>query len=163
MKDRAAHVCMDGRHTGVLREIGSKVRFQSAADWLADPTAIPISLTPPLRAEPYDCVGLHTFFENLLPKGWLLELATKKLKIAKDDAFGLLLVTCADCVRAVTTSAFRHKPFAINRQNLSHANMGPRHLKATPKEPMLISFYNRCTYSLGGFILMVQGCRSVGR
>ena len=45
--------------------------------------------------------GLHPYFENLLPEGWLLELATKKLKIAKDDAFGLLLATCADCVGAV--------------------------------------------------------------
>jgi len=43
----------------------------------------------------------RAFFENLLPEGWLLELATKKLKISKDDAFGLLLATCADCVGAV--------------------------------------------------------------
>jgi HipA-like protein len=31
----------------------------------------------------------------------LLELSVAKLKIAKDDAFGLLVATCADCVGAV--------------------------------------------------------------
>jgi serine/threonine-protein kinase HipA len=75
--------------------------FQYAAEWLASPAAVPASLTLPLRPEPFVTDGLHPFFENLLPEGWLLELATKKLKIAKDDAFGLLLATCADCVGAV--------------------------------------------------------------
>ncbi len=57
-----------------------------------------MSLTLPLRAEPYVQRGLHPFFENLLSEGWLLELATHKLKISKDDAFGLLVATCADCI-----------------------------------------------------------------
>jgi serine/threonine-protein kinase HipA len=64
--------------------------------------AVPVSLTLPLRTEPHDHPrGLHPFFENLLPEGWLLEIATTKLKIPKDDAFGLMLATCADCIGAV--------------------------------------------------------------
>ncbi len=59
----------------------------------------------PLRPEPYETKGLLPFFENLLPEGWLLEIATAKLKITKDDAFGLLLATCADCVGAVEVIA----------------------------------------------------------
>jgi serine/threonine-protein kinase HipA len=59
----------------------------------------------PLRPEPYAARGLLTFFENLLPEGWLLELSTAKLKIAKDDAFGLLLATCADCMGEVEVVA----------------------------------------------------------
>jgi serine/threonine-protein kinase HipA len=55
----------------------------------------------PLRTEPYESKGLLPYFENLLPEGWLLEIATAKLKIPKDDAFGLLLATCADCIGAV--------------------------------------------------------------
>lgn len=38
---------------------------------------------------------------NLLAEGWLLELSLRKLKIAADDYFGLLLATCRDCVGAV--------------------------------------------------------------
>jgi serine/threonine-protein kinase HipA len=58
-----------------------------------------------VREAPYESKGLHPFFENLLPEGWLLEIAVSKLKLAKDDAFGLLLATCADCVGAVEIHA----------------------------------------------------------
>lgn len=101
MKQRIAEVRLDGQPVGTLKESGKQVVLQYAAEWLANPQAVPASLTLPLRAEPFVTDGLHPFFENLLPEGWLLELATKKLKIAKDDAFGLLLATCADCVGAV--------------------------------------------------------------
>jgi serine/threonine-protein kinase HipA len=66
---------------------------------------VPVSLTLPVREDPYESKGLHPFFENLLPEGWLLEIAVSKLKLAKDDAFGLLLATCADCVGAVEIHA----------------------------------------------------------
>src|SRR5437016_2909759 len=69
------------------------------------PGAVPVSLTLPIREAPYESKGLHPFFENLLPERWLLEIATAKLKISKDDAFGLLLATCADCVGAVEVRA----------------------------------------------------------
>ena len=34
-------------------------------------------------------------------QGWLLELSVSRLKISKDDTFGLLLATCADCMGKV--------------------------------------------------------------
>jgi serine/threonine-protein kinase HipA len=101
VKPRRAIVRIDGKAVGSLTEAGRHVEFQYDEDWVARPDAIPISLTLPVRKEPYVTEGLHPFFENLLPEGWLLELATKKLKISKDDAFGLLLATCADCVGAI--------------------------------------------------------------
>ncbi len=101
MTDRRGEVRLDGRRVGSLVETPQGSRFRYDAEWVADPRAVPVSLTLPLRAEPYDATGLHPFFENLLPEGWLLEIATKKLKISKDDAFGLLLALCADCAGAV--------------------------------------------------------------
>lgn len=101
MSGRTAEVRLDGRRAGVLREVEGGTTFVYDPQWLTLPDAQPIALTMPLRDSPYDSRGLHPFFENLLPEGWLLELATHKLKIAKDDAFGLLLATCADCVGAV--------------------------------------------------------------
>lgn len=98
---RRGTVSLAGEVVGTLEEISDGVRFTYAPAWLARPDALPISLTLPLRGEPYDSRGLHPFFENLLPEGWLLELSTAKLKIPKDDAFGLLLATCADCIGAV--------------------------------------------------------------
>jgi len=88
MSARRAIVRLDGQPVGTLSEAGKRVTFQYNADWLARPDAVSVSVTLSLRAEPYETDGLHPFFENLLPEGWLLELATTKLKISKDDAFG---------------------------------------------------------------------------
>lgn len=101
MRIREAVVRLDGTPVGVLREQGRETVFTYDPNWLDRKDAVPISLTLPLRVKPYIYDGIHPYFENLLPEGWLLELSTKKLKIAKDDAFGLLLATCADCVGAV--------------------------------------------------------------
>ncbi len=101
MTERLAIVRLDGQPVGTLVESGKQIAFAYDAQWLARRDAVPVSLTIPLRPEPYVTEGLHPYFENLLPEGWLLELATKKLKISKDDAFGLLVAACADCIGAV--------------------------------------------------------------
>jgi HipA-like protein len=105
MKSRRGVIFLAGQRAGILEETSEGTRFTYDASWLTRPDALPISLTMPLRAEPYESRGLHPFFENLLPEGWLLELSTAKLKISKDDAFGLLLATCADCIGAVEVRA----------------------------------------------------------
>lgn len=101
MSERRAEVRLDGVRVGEIVEDGVRYHFRYLPEWLARADAIAISLTLPLCAEPYVTTGLSAFFENLLPEGWLLELSTTKLKIGKDDAFGLLLATCADCIGAV--------------------------------------------------------------
>lgn len=98
---RRGLIRLAGEQVGVLEETEQGTRFTYDRAWLARVGALPISVTLPLREAPYESRGLHPFFENLLPEGWLLELSTAKLKISKDDAFGLLLATCADCVGAV--------------------------------------------------------------
>ena len=110
MNVRKAFVRLDGESVGTLSEHGRTVTFQYAPEWLKNRDAVPVSLTLPLRSEPYLSEGLHPFFENLLPEGWLLEIATTKLKIAKDDAFGLLAATCADCIGAVEIVASEDEP-----------------------------------------------------
>jgi serine/threonine-protein kinase HipA len=98
---RTGLVRLDGTPVGRIEETGTEFRFTYDPGWLQSRDAVPISLTLPLRAEPFVSHGLHPFFENLLPEGWLLEIATTKLKISKDDGFGLLVATCSDCVGAV--------------------------------------------------------------
>jgi serine/threonine-protein kinase HipA len=98
---RVGRVKLARKPVGTIEELLGQTTFTYAPEWLARPDAVPVSLTLPLRREPYVSDGLHPFFENLLPEGWLLELTTKKLKISKNDPFGLLLATCRDCVGAV--------------------------------------------------------------
>jgi serine/threonine-protein kinase HipA len=98
---RIGNVKLDGKLVGSIAEDAGQVVFTYSPEWLAQPNAVPVSLTLPLREEPCVSQGLHPFFENLLPEGWLLDVTTKTLKISKDDSFGLLLATCGDCVGAV--------------------------------------------------------------
>lgn len=95
---RVCQVKLNGKLVGYLSEQGSETTFQYTPEWLGEPGAVPVSLTLPLRSEPYIHAGLHPFFENLLPEGWLFDMASRKLKISKDDPFGMLLATCGDCV-----------------------------------------------------------------
>ncbi len=98
---RRARISLDGQPVGWLVETGSGSAFTYDDEWLQHADAWPISLTMPLRVEPYTSPSLHPYFANLLPEGWLLDLSTARLKIARDDVFGLLLALCRDCVGAV--------------------------------------------------------------
>ncbi|NQU23938.1 MAG: HipA N-terminal domain-containing protein [Candidatus Nealsonbacteria bacterium] len=101
METRKGEVRLAGEPVGIVEELDDDVRFTYLSQWLQRSDAVPISVTMPLRPEPYVSKGLHPFFENLLPEGWLLEISSKTLKVSKEDAFGLLLATCGDCVGAV--------------------------------------------------------------
>lgn len=98
---RKGIVSLSGVRVGVLEELDGNTLFKYDEEWLRTPGAVPVSLTLPLTGEPYRSRGLHPFFANLLPEGWLLDIASSKLRKSKDDAFGLLLATCSDCVGAV--------------------------------------------------------------
>jgi HipA-like protein len=73
MRTRKARVKLSGQPVGFLEETGDEIRFTYFPEWLSRPGAVPVSLTLPLKQEPYVSKGLHPFFENLLPEGWLLE------------------------------------------------------------------------------------------
>lgn len=62
----------------------------------------PISLTMPVRPEPYIFREFPPFFDGLLPEGMQLEGLLKQKKIDWDDKFSQLLAVGADMVGAVT-------------------------------------------------------------
>jgi len=101
MNGRKGEVRLTGEPVGTIEELDGDVEFTYSKQWLQRADAVPVSMALPLRPEPYVSKGLHPFFENLLPEGWLLDISSKALKISKDDTFGLLLATCGDCVGAV--------------------------------------------------------------
>jgi serine/threonine-protein kinase HipA len=65
-------------------------------------TGRPISVSLPLREEPYEARELFSFFKGLLPEGWYLTIVSDTAKIDAKDSFGILLATTADTVGAVT-------------------------------------------------------------
>ena len=61
-----------------------------------------ITFTMPVSTIIYKQNYLFSFFEGLIPEGWLLEVATKNWKINANDRMGLLLVCCENCIGAVS-------------------------------------------------------------
>jgi serine/threonine-protein kinase HipA len=93
-------VFFDRERCGRIEETETGMRFTYDPAWLAREDAEALSLTLPLRAEPYESKGLHPFFAGLLPEGWLLAIALSTLKLSAADGFGLLLALCRDCAGA---------------------------------------------------------------
>jgi serine/threonine-protein kinase HipA len=85
---------------GWIEERENGMAFGYDANWAEKEQAPPISLTLPVRAAAYETRGIHPYFLGLLPEGWLFNLALSRLKISRDDAFGLVLALCRDCVGA---------------------------------------------------------------
>ena len=76
--------------------------FRYDQNWLEDPLAKPISLTLPLQKEEFFSNTLFSFFDGLIPEGWLLEIAVNKWKLNRKDRMGLLLTVCNDTIGAVS-------------------------------------------------------------
>lgn len=76
--------------------------FQYDMAYLSQKTARPISLTLPLKTQPYISDELFPFFDGLLPEGWLLHIALQQLPPEQQNRFNVLLHFCKDCVGAVS-------------------------------------------------------------
>jgi serine/threonine-protein kinase HipA len=97
---RRGSVYIDRDLAGWIEETTGGMSFTYAPEWLATKDARPVSLTMPLRPEPYVARGLHPFFAGLLPEGWFFDIALATSKLPADDTFGLLLALCRDCIGA---------------------------------------------------------------
>jgi len=100
--NRKGFVYRDELLAGTLEELeDGRCVFAYLPEYLARPDALPISLTLPLSPDPVETLGLHPFFDGLVPEGWLLDLATRNWKLDPRDRMALLLATCSDCIGAV--------------------------------------------------------------
>ena len=104
MEDEPLHAAVYYRdkRAGILTKTAAGYEFAYDPIYLLDPAARPISLSMPLRAEKYESFKLFSFFDGLLPEGWLLDLISTSTKIDKNDKFRLLLHTGRDPVGAVS-------------------------------------------------------------
>jgi len=101
MARRRGRVYVHDRFAGVIEERDDVFAFTYDAKYLEDADAPPVSLTLPLRAEPYESKTFPPFFDGLLPEGWLLDIAVRHWKLDPRDRMGLLLSVCEDCIGAV--------------------------------------------------------------
>jgi len=97
---RSATVLLHGRPAGTLTEIARNrsYRFRYYPEYQGPP----VSLTLPLRSDPYEFDRFPPFFDGLLPEGAQLEALLRSAKIDRDDPMRQLLTVGGDLVGAVT-------------------------------------------------------------
>ena len=61
-----------------------------------------ITFSMPVSSVFYREKRLFSFFEGLIPEGWLLDIASKSWKINRNDRMGLLMACCQNCIGAVS-------------------------------------------------------------
>ena len=93
---------MHNQLAGHLIEDEEGYTFKYDTTYLKTDNPEPVSLTLPISNEPYRSNVLFSFFDGLIPEGWLLEIAEKNWKLNERDRMGLLLACCKDCIGAVS-------------------------------------------------------------
>ena len=101
---KRADIYYKDRLAGLLTE-DDGYEFRYDVSYLSWPGAEPVSLTMPLREEPYRSGVLFPFFDGLIPEGWLLDVALRNTDISVLDRMSLLLLCCDDCVGAVSVKS----------------------------------------------------------
>ena len=99
---RKAYVYVRDTYAGVLRETDSGYTFSYDRAYMLRADATAVSLTLPLREEPYRSSTLFSFFDGLIPEGWLLNIISRNWKLLPTDRFGLLLKACKDPIGNVS-------------------------------------------------------------
>lgn len=101
---RACEVYLHGIKAGILaEEDNGTYTFAYDPTYLSQEECRPVSLTLPLRSEPYRSPVLFPFFFNMLSEGENRKLQSQLLHIDADDDFSILLATAQyDTIGAVT-------------------------------------------------------------
>ena len=101
--NRSGKVFCQGRLAGRIEERPEGYCFAYDAAYLVLEDARLVSLTLPLRPEPYDSPVLFPFFYGLLAEGILKDTQCRTLKLDENDHFGRLLRTAgSDTIGDVT-------------------------------------------------------------
>ena len=93
---------MRDTYAGVLSETDSGYTFSYDRAYMLRADATAVFLTLPLREEPYRSSTLFSFFDGLIPEGWLLNIIIRNWKLLPTDRFGLLLKACKDPIGNVS-------------------------------------------------------------
>lgn len=106
---RQAGVYVQDSFAGIVRETDEGYAFRYEKSYLSSEESLAVSLTLPLAENEYSSATLFSFFDGLIPEGWLLDVACRNWKIDKRDRFGLLMVCCKDCIGDVSIREVPHE------------------------------------------------------
>lgn len=135
----ALDVYLHGKRAGTLeRRSQARLRFAYAGDWV-EAGGAPLSLSLPVRTEPYDHDECAPFFEGLLPEGDFLKAIARTLHVSARNPFQLLSAIGGECAGAVSVGpADGNPPGSIRTPPrwLSEQQLGEL-LAQLPRRPLL--------------------------
>ena len=103
---RKAYVYVRDTYAGVLSETDSGYTFSYDRAYMlrADATAVSLTLQGAMymMGYTYRSSTLFSFFDGLIPEGWLLNVISRNWKLLPTDRFGLLLKACKDPIGNVS-------------------------------------------------------------
>ena len=116
---------------------GRRFSFQYDKDWLASDHAVPLSISLPLRSEPYADDTARPFFANLLPESELRKIIARSLGLSESNDFALLEAIGGECAGAVTLLPEGSQPSnAGEYHQLSDDELNAL-IRELPQRPML--------------------------
>jgi serine/threonine-protein kinase HipA len=111
--------------------------FQYDKDWL-EQSRIPLSLSLPLRTDPYSDDESHPFFANLLPEEKIRAVIARNLGVSLNNDYGLLERIGGDCAGAVSlypeTGEPKREPGSYRQLSLDELNTI---ISELPQRPLL--------------------------
>lgn len=97
-------VYLHGGAAGTLeRRSRARLRFAYGAEWVAADRQ-PLSLSLPVRAEPFEHEECAPFFEGLLPEGDFLTAIARTLHVSANNPFQLLTELGGECAGAISVA-----------------------------------------------------------
>ncbi len=100
---RQAAIFYKDTEAGLLTETDEGIFvFQYLDSYIKAYSSQFITFNMPVREKPYTDKRLFSFFEGLIPEGWLLDIALKSWKINTNDRMALLMACCRNCIGAVS-------------------------------------------------------------
>lgn len=105
---RKALILYNDIKAGVLTETDDgDYLFQYDSGYIRNSPEQFLTFSMPVRSAPYTENRLFSFFEGLIPEGWLLNIVTKNWKLNPNDRIGLLLASCKNCIGAVSVQPIK--------------------------------------------------------
>jgi len=137
-QEPALDIYLQNRLTGRLwLDARRRFVFRYESEWVNDQHATPLSLSLPLKKEPYADDSARPFFANLLPEGEIRRLIAQRFGLSEKNDFALLGQIGGECAGAV--ALLLHGEFPDESRNYEELAEEELHRIITelPRRPLL--------------------------